>query len=98
MTLFGREIFFCKHRRKRASMIQGADRSLVDVAVGERACVRGFCSSLPAERQAYLQAYGLMPGYRVRILQQHPVTVVQIENMELAMEDNLARRVQVEEL
>jgi Fe2+ transport system protein FeoA len=60
--------------------------------------VRGFCPGLSAERQTYLQAYGVMPGYRLRVLQQRPVTVVQVENMELAMEANLARQVEVDEL
>jgi Fe2+ transport system protein FeoA len=51
---------------------------------------------LSPERRAHLQAYGLVPGHWVRILQHSPVTIVQIEHLELAMEHGLARQVQVE--
>jgi Fe2+ transport system protein FeoA len=51
---------------------------------------------MPRERRAHLQAYGLVPGHCVRILQHSPVTIVQIEHMELALEGGLARQVQVE--
>lgn len=96
MALFGRRFRF--RRRCRKCHSKGARRSLFDVAVGKRACVRGFFPGLSSERQAYLQAYGVMPGYLVRILQQRPVTVVQVENMELAMEGNLARQIEVDEV
>jgi Fe2+ transport system protein FeoA len=43
-----------------------------------------------------LQAYGLAPGHCVRILQHSPVTIVQIEHTELALEGGLARQVEVE--
>lgn len=47
-------------------------------------------------RPLRLQAYGLAPGRTVRVLQQVPVTVVQAEHTELALEDQLAAQVRVE--
>jgi Fe2+ transport system protein FeoA len=47
-------------------------------------------------RPLRLQAYGLAPGRTVRVLQQEPVTVVQAELTELALEDELASQVRVE--
>ncbi len=95
MRKFGRRFSFGRRRRKHYR--QGcAECTLADVPVGRRACVRGFEAGVPTERRAHLQAYGLAPGYWVRILQHSPVTVVQIEHLELALENNLARQVQVE--
>lgn len=71
--------------------------TLADVPTGCRARVVGFCPGLPADRLAYLQAYGLAPGYWVRVLQHNPVTVVQVEHTELALETELACEVWVKE-
>jgi Fe2+ transport system protein FeoA len=70
-------------------------RTLKDVPVGRRARVAGFCAGLTADRLAYLQAYGVAPGYWVRVLQHNPVTVVQVEHTELALESELACEVLV---
>ena len=101
MTRFGRKILSGRrrrnrHRRKACVFHNGLCQTLADAPVGCRVCVRGFSSGLSSERRDCLQAYGLVPGYCVRILQHFPVTIVQVENMELALEDNLARYVQVE--
>ncbi len=69
--------------------------TLADVSPDSRVQVAGFAGSIPPRRRARLQAYGLVPGYWVRVLQQNPVTVVQIEHIELALEDDLAREVLV---
>lgn len=47
-------------------------------------------------RPLQMQAYGLAPGRLVEVLQQDPVTVVRADHTELALEDNLARKVLVE--
>jgi Fe2+ transport system protein FeoA len=49
-----------------------------------------------SSRPIRLQAYGLAPGRWIRVLQQEPVTVVQAEHTELALEDDLAAKVLVE--
>jgi Fe2+ transport system protein FeoA len=57
--------------------------------------LEGFASSLPARQQAHLQAYGLVPGHLVRVVQHSPVTIVQIEHTELALEAGLARQIRI---
>jgi Fe2+ transport system protein FeoA len=53
---------------------------------------------MPAERMSHFQAYGLVPGHQVRVLQHSPVTVVEIEHTELALERELAREIQIEQI
>ena len=52
---------------------------------------------MPKERLNHLRAYGLVPGHCVRVLQHSPVTVVQVEHTELALEGDLARQIEVGE-
>jgi Fe2+ transport system protein FeoA len=60
--------------------------------------VVGFSGDFPAERRTILQAYGLVPNYKVRVLQHSPVTVIQVDNTELALEKELARGIQVKNI
>ena len=69
--------------------------TLADVVPGCQVRLEGFAPSLPAGQQAHLQAYGLVPGHWVRVVQHSPVTVVQIEHTELALEAGLARQIRV---
>ena len=84
------------HRRKPNN--NGFAHTLADVLPGEEARLSGFSPDLPPERSAHLQAYGLVPGRFVRVLQQAPVTVVQIEHCEIALETELAGQVHVAQL
>ncbi len=54
-----------------------------------------FLQPGPAARALQLQAYGLIPGRKVRVVQQHPVTVVLADHTELALEGELAAGVLV---
>jgi Fe2+ transport system protein FeoA len=81
---FGRQ-----HRRR------GRPLSLVDIAPGRSAQVIGFYPGLPSDRYAQLRAYGVAPGSSVKIIQHEPVTIIQVEFTELALEADLARGVQV---
>ena len=72
--------------------------SLADVPPGWQAIVVGFSGDFPAERRTILQAYGLVPNYKVRVLQHSPVTVIQVDNTELALEKELARGIQVKNI
>jgi Fe2+ transport system protein FeoA len=47
-------------------------------------------------RRAHLQAYGLVPGHWVEVVQHSPVTIVLVDYTELALERDMARRVAVE--
>jgi Fe2+ transport system protein FeoA len=73
------------------------EMTLANITPGKQVKVTGFCVGISPARRAHLQAYGLVPGYWVRVLQHAPVTVVQIEHTELAMEVDLACEIQVEE-
>lgn len=71
------------------------NRTLADVKPGEETKVAGFAPNLSPARLAHLQAYGLVEGYPVRVVQHHPVTVVQVDFVELALEEELAQGVLV---
>jgi len=88
---FGRH-FFRRGRRRRCLR---DCRSLADVSPGCRVCVRGFAPGLPLNRQDHLMAYGLIPGNWVEVVQHSPVTVVQVDNTELALEGELASKIEV---
>ena len=70
--------------------------TLADVPPGWMAKVAGFAEGFPANRRAQLLAYGLVPDYWVRVMQHSPVTVIQVEHTELALERELAGAVQVQ--
>lgn len=83
------------HRRHRGRRVVSC--TLADLPVGSCRRVAGFYPALSAERRAQLRAYGLLPGSCVHVLQQQPVTVVQIGHTELALEADLASQVCVED-
>ena len=82
-----------KHRQKPHGV--GLVNTLADVLPGEGASLSGFAPDVPPERFAHLQAYGLVPGRFVRVLQQAPVTVVRVEHCEIALESELACQILV---
>jgi len=105
MSIFGRNLTFQSRRFRRrgrrgpAQAREGVHPlTLVDVPVGWQAKISGFTPGLSAERNAHLQSYGVVPGYWVRVVQHSPVTVIQVEHIELALERGLARKVLVTEL
>lgn len=104
MMLFSRHFTFqgrrARHRGagKRSPAQEVAHAlTLADVPVGWQVKISGFSPGLSAERNAHLQAYGVVPGYWVRVVQHSPVTVIQVEHIELALERGLARKVLVSE-
>lgn len=70
---------------------------LADVPLYRRARVVDV-SGLPTAQREQLHGYGILPGRIVRVMQRTPVTVVQIEHIELAIETEVARAVRVDEL
>jgi Fe2+ transport system protein FeoA len=75
----------------------GSSETLADVHPGEGAHLKGFAPGLAPEHWAHLQAYGLVPGRFVRVVQHTPVTVVQVEHCEIALEDELACQICVDD-
>ncbi len=68
---------------------------LIEAAPGSEVRVTQL-GALPTSKRLQLEAYGLAPGRRLRVLQQSPVTVVQVDYTELALESDLAAAVSVE--
>lgn len=87
-----------RSRRRRRRRHHRFDLTLLDVPAGYRARVTGFLEGFPAERRASLQAYGLSPDDWVTVLQNSPVTVIQLDNTELALENELAERIRVSQI
>lgn len=71
--------------------------TLLDVPAGTRTRVLRFSPELTNGQLAHLQSYGLMPGSWVSVIQQSPVTVLKVDNLEIALEHDLAMKIQVEE-
>jgi Fe2+ transport system protein FeoA len=71
-------------------------KHLVGINPGELTRIAGFASTIPADRQAHLQSYGLIPGRIVRVMQHSPVTIIQVEHTELAIEREMAQDIHVE--
>ena len=72
--------------------------TLSDVPPGYRAKVVGFGDGIRPTRRAHLQAYGLVPDNWVRVVQHSPVTVIQIDQTELALENSLASEIEVQNI
>ena len=100
MTLFDRPSVPQEDRRP---TFQKPDRervspcALADVPLDCRARVADV-SALPVAQREQLHGYGLLPGRVLRVMQRTPVTVVQIDHIELAIELEVAQAVQVDEL
>lgn len=69
--------------------------TLADVPPGHQAQVVGFSPAFPADRKAYLQAYGLVLNHSVWVVQHSPVTIIRLDNIELALENDLAKGIKV---
>ncbi|HSB88527.1 MAG TPA: FeoA domain-containing protein [Anaerolineales bacterium] len=84
-----------RHRHGRSQAVYTP--TLADVPPGWRARI-GAMQQISASRRQQLCAYGLQTAREVRVLQQQPVTVVQVGETELALEAELARSVLVDSL
>lgn len=71
-----------------------APASLAQARTGAMVRINGFGQLSPTQRQ-HLQAYGLLPGRSVQVLAQRPVTIVLVEQTELAFETEIAAQIQV---
>ena len=78
-----------------SSLVSGAQytATLADLRPGQEARLLSFSSEISPERLNQLQSYGLLPGCHIRVLQNWPVIVVQVEHTELAIENDLARQI-----
>jgi len=73
-----------------------ATQTIVNIKPGCRARILKFSPAISPDRRAHLQAYGVVPGRYIKIIQHFPVTVIQVEHTELALETELAGKIEVE--
>lgn len=69
--------------------------TIADLAPGRAAIVTEFLPDIDAAAREHLTAYGMTRGAMLRVLRHKPVTVVQVDRSELAMEREIARSVAV---
>lgn len=69
--------------------------TLAQAQTGQQVTIKGF-ANLSTDHRQHLQAYGLLPGRTVRVLAQRPVTIVLVEQTELAFEKEISSQVLVE--
>jgi ferrous iron transport protein A len=69
--------------------------ALADLHPGEEARVVAI-DGPAAVKRSQLQAYGVVPGRVLVVLQQRPVTVLLVDHTELAIESDLARGIRVQ--
>ncbi|MEW6416054.1 MAG: FeoA family protein [Pseudomonadota bacterium] len=62
---------------------------------GVQARVEILGDAIASSQREQLVAYGLAPGRPLVVLQQRPMTLVMIDEVELALEDSVARHVWV---
>ncbi len=83
------------HRRVRPGDRRPAP-TLADVPPNTTAVIAGFRPGAPPDRCEQLRAYGLAIGRSVRVVQQSPVTVIEVDHTELGLERDLADQIYVE--
>ena len=72
----------------------GAVAATLDLApVGDHVGIAGFAEAMTTGHRELLRAYGIEPGRTVRVEQHLPVTVVQVDQTEVALETDLAKMV-----
>ena len=62
---------------------------------GARARVASLDDAIDTDQREQLIAYGLAPGRPLAVLQQQPMTLVMIDEVELALENSVSRHVWV---
>lgn len=71
--------------------------TLSDAGPGKKVIIAGFSKQISPLQRSHLQAYGLIPGRTVQVIQHSPVTMVRVDHTELAMERTLAQDVYIDE-
>lgn len=95
MTILGIHVSAAPKPAQAVSHQVTQEMTLAELTPGKTATVTGFSTRISPDRRAQLQSYGIIPGHPLSVVQHSPVTIIQVENIELALERNLARLVQV---
>lgn len=67
--------------------------TLDGAAIGVRVAIAGFSDAMTTGHRELLRAYGIEPGRTVLVEQHSPVTVVGVDETEIALESGLAELV-----
>jgi Fe2+ transport system protein FeoA len=90
-------------QRDSQAVVQDAERvrkrqyTLADLPLTRQGQVADV-SALPDGQREQLHGYGILPGSTLRVIQHAPVTIVLIEQTELAIETDVARAIWIDEL
>ena len=99
MTLFGLEFQRVSDRSAiepaRKTTLESLPKTLAQVKPGSRVQIQDFLEGLSHTRQAHLQSYGVIPGNWVTVIQHSPVTIIEVDHLELALERELAERISI---
>ena len=68
-----------------------SETTLESALIGDDVVIGAFAEAMTTGHRELLRAYGLEPGRTVRIEQHAPVTVVRVDQTEVALEADLAR-------
>jgi Fe2+ transport system protein FeoA len=71
------------------------DQTLANILPGENAIIVDFLPGISSEQRAHLLAYGVIPGSIIRVIQQTPVTILEVDQLELALEKKIANSIKV---
>lgn len=72
--------------------------TLRDLPPGSRARVCEYASRTPARCREALTSYGLCPGQWLCVRRTSPVTVIEVDQLELALEQELAQWIEIDQL
>lgn len=73
-----------------------APESILRVRPGDSVEVATFGEAMPADQSALLRTYGIDVGRTVRVVQHRPMTVVEVDHTEVALESELAALILVQ--
>ena len=73
-----------------------ADLTIADLAPGMEARIISL-QAVQDVRREQLLAYGVAPGRTIQVLQRSPVTILKVDQTELAIENDVASRITVAE-
>ena len=70
--------------------------TLADISPGSQVELVDYDEGFPTDRKEHLQAFGLVRNNPIQVIQQTPVTIIRLDNIELALENDLARGIRVQ--
>ncbi len=79
----------------RRAVKKAAPESVLAVHPGDSAEVAGFAPEMPPAQVALLRTYGVDVGRSIKVVQHRPMTVLEVDQTEVALESELASLIMV---